>query len=127
MAYDWPGNVRELINTLERALAAARHEPTLYPSHLPSHIRVKVARCAVSKEGFTKDEAPRAAPLLKLKDFREMAIARAEKQYLQDLMEITGNDIKEACRLSSLSMPRLYALLKKHGVNRTSTPVIGKE
>jgi two-component system NtrC family response regulator len=123
MAYDWPGNVRELINTLERALAAARHEPTLYPSHLPSHIRVKVARCAVSKEGLAKDEAPRAAPLLKLKDFREMAIGRAEKQYLQDLMEITGNDIKEACRLSSLSMPRLYALLKKHRINRGTLAV----
>jgi two-component system NtrC family response regulator len=127
MAYDWPGNVRELINTLERALAAARHEPTLYPNHLPSHIRVKVARCAVSKENHPKDDAPRPAALLKLKDFRELAIARAEKQYLQDLMELTDNDIKEACRISSLSMPRLYALLKKHRINRGGSAAFGEE
>jgi two-component system NtrC family response regulator len=127
MAYDWPGNVRELVNTLERGIAAARHEPTLYPNHLPSHIRIKVARCAVSKESHDKEEVPRTAALPKLKDFRETAIARAEKQYLQDLMALTGNDIKEACRISSLSMPRLYALLKKHGVNRASGLVIEKE
>jgi two-component system NtrC family response regulator len=128
MAYDWPGNVRELVNTLERALAAAKYEPTLYPSHLPSHIRVKVVRGAVSKDSPAKDEPPRAAALPKLKEFREAAIARAEKQYLQDLMAFTGHDIKEACRVSALSMPRLYALLKKHRIARGSpSPIIGKE
>ncbi len=127
MAYDWPGNVRELVNTLERGLAAARYEPTLYPNHLPSHIRIKVARCAVSKESQDKEEVPRTAALPKLKDFREAAIARAEKQYLLDLMALTGSDIKEACRISSLSMPRLYALLKKHGINRAAGLVIEKE
>ena len=127
VAYDWPGNVRELINTLERALAAARHEPTLYPNHLPSHIRIKVARCAVSKENHVKEDSLRVAVLPKLKDYREAAVARAEKQYLQDLMVLTDNDIKEACRVSSLSMPRLYALLKKHRVNRTLSPDIEKE
>ncbi|MDI6854420.1 MAG: sigma-54 dependent transcriptional regulator [Deltaproteobacteria bacterium] len=127
MAYDWPGNVRELVNTLERALAAARHEPTLYPSHLPSHIRIKVARGAVSKESHEPDEPPRVAALPKLKDFREAAIARAEKQYLQDLMALTDNDIKEACRVSALSMPRLYALLKKHRINRGTYAAIEKE
>jgi two-component system NtrC family response regulator len=127
VAYDWPGNVRELINTLERALAAARHEPTLYPNHLPSHIRIKVARCAVSKENHVKEDSLRVAVLPKLKDYREAAVARAEKQYLQDLMVLTDNDIKEACRVSSLSMPRLYALLKKHRINRALNPDIEKE
>ena len=50
LAYDWPGNVRELINTLDRAIAEARHEPTLYPNHLPSYIRIQAARNTVSRE-----------------------------------------------------------------------------
>lgn len=127
MAYDWPGNVRELVNTLERALAAARYEPTLYPNHLPSHIRIKAVRGAVRKDTPGKSEPPRSAPLPGLKEFREAAIARAEKQYLQDLMALTGNDIKEACRVSQLSMPRLYALLKKHRISRSSFAAVSPE
>ena len=48
LAHDWPGNVRELFNTLDRALAESRYEPTLFPKHLPSQIRIKVARAAVA-------------------------------------------------------------------------------
>jgi two-component system NtrC family response regulator len=39
-SYRWPGNVRELLHALERALAAAFHEPTLFPQHLPEHVRM---------------------------------------------------------------------------------------
>ena len=49
-AYEWPGNVRELINAMERAIASARHEPTLYPNHLPTEIRAKIARSSVLRE-----------------------------------------------------------------------------
>jgi two-component system NtrC family response regulator len=48
-----------------------------------------------------------------LKDFRETAVAEAEKQYLKNLIEMTNHNIKEACRISGLSRPRLYAFLKK--------------
>ena len=50
IAYDWPGNVRELVNAVERALTMARHEPTLFPKHLPTQIRVSLARASVTKE-----------------------------------------------------------------------------
>jgi len=49
-AYEWPGNVRELLNALESALAAAGNEPTLFPVHLPTQIRIKLARASVSKK-----------------------------------------------------------------------------
>ena len=42
--YKWPGNVRELIQALEKALLAAKEEPILYPLHLPTYIRIHVAR-----------------------------------------------------------------------------------
>jgi len=56
--------------------------------------------------------------LPKLRDYREAAVAQAEKEYLQELMARAQNDLQEACRISDLSQPRLYALLKKHRVHR---------
>ena len=43
-AYTWPGNIREVVNTLDRCLAAARYEPTLFPKHLPPNIRIQVVQ-----------------------------------------------------------------------------------
>jgi two-component system NtrC family response regulator len=122
LAYDWPGNVRELINTLDRAIAEARHEPTLYPSHLPSYIRIQAARNNVSRETPEVSVATAASAgvnLPKLRDYREAAVAQAEREYLKELMALAKNDLQEACRISDLSQPRLYALLKKHRVNRS--------
>jgi two-component system, NtrC family, response regulator len=33
------------------------------------------------------------------------------------LLEITGRDIKQACKISGLSRSRLYTLLKKHQIS----------
>ncbi|MFA5515002.1 MAG: sigma-54 dependent transcriptional regulator [Desulfuromonadales bacterium] len=122
LAYHWPGNVRELANTLLRAFSAARFEPTLYPKHLPTQLRVQVMRQAVGHNSGAP--APAAAvptrTLPKLQDYRETVYAEAEKNYLHDLLSQAGDDIAEACRLSGLSQSRLYALLKKHGIGRGS-------
>ena len=31
-------------------------------------------------------------------------------------MALTGGDVKKACKVSALSQPRLYELLRKHGI-----------
>jgi two-component system NtrC family response regulator len=122
-SYDWPGNVRELVNTMERAIAAARQDPILFPKHLPTHIRVDVARTSLRKEApVVLSQRGGAGPLRSLsslRDFRENAIAEAEQQYLYDLMSITGGNIEKACKISGLSRPRLYALLKKYHISRS--------
>jgi two-component system NtrC family response regulator len=123
-SYDWPGNVRELVNTMERAIAAARQDPILFPKHLPTHIRIDVAKTSLRKEApaglrqMGGDGPLKSLP--SLRDFRENAIFDAEQHYLEDLMSLTGGDIKEACKMSGLSRPRLYALLKKYHVSRLS-------
>ncbi len=121
-AYDWPGNVRELINTMERVLTVARFEPTLFPRHIPTKIRVHEARASVSRietgKEKLREDAPPVATLARLQDVREAALSRVEKQYLEDLMLLTKRDIKEACRVSGLSMSRLYHLLKKYKIIR---------
>ncbi len=123
LTYDWPGNVRELFHTLEGALAEARYEPTIFPKHLPSQIRIKVARAAVSKDNPVNGNNGNPANLPgrglpKMRDFRQAAIDEAEKQYLIDLMSLTEGNVQDACRVADLSLPRLYALLKKNGISR---------
>lgn len=122
-AYDWPGNVRELINTMERVLTVARFEPTLFPRHLPTQIRIHEARASISKnkghiEKFGMDD-DHAGVLPKLQDVRESAISKLEKQYLHDLMLLTKRNIKEACRISGLSRSRLYHLLNQYKISRS--------
>ena len=122
-AYHWPGNVRELLNVLDRALAEARDDPTLYPKHLPSHIRIQLVRAAVGREtppGSNPEENPNFTPRFpQLREFRHGAINEAEKQYLQELMALVRGKVPEACRISGLSQPRLYALLSKHHISRS--------
>jgi two-component system NtrC family response regulator len=120
--YDWPGNVRELINALERAIAVAGTSPTLFPAHLPAEIRIKVKRGQVREEGQGTEAlhpAPSGSerPLATLQEHREAEVARAEQQYLVELMARTQGNIREACQVSGLSRSRLYGLLKKHGIS----------
>ncbi len=118
-AYIWPGNVRELIHALENALIAAQHEPSLFPKHLPTYIRIWLARTSLRTDDNT-DKAAAAleatGPFLKLKDVRSSALAHTEEKYLNDLMRVANSDIVTACRLSGLSRTRLYVLLKKYRI-----------
>jgi two-component system NtrC family response regulator len=126
VSYPWPGNVREFVNTLERSLTTARFDQTLYPKHLPSHIRVQVRRAEMEagSAGELIEENRHVVDniigdLPKLQEFRDKIYAQAEKDYLLELMELTGKNIPEACRISGLSQSRLYALLKKNAISRT--------
>jgi len=121
LAYHWPGNVRELANTLIRAFSAARFEPTLYPKHLPVHLRARIMRNSVNTPLVSKDGERSHSPLRRVPpfhEFRESVYAEAERNYLHELMGLAEDDIPEACRLSGLSQSRIYALLKKHHINR---------
>lgn len=115
--YPWPGNVRELINTLEQALFAAQQETTLFAKHLPQHVRIQVARAALTERtGSSSRSAVAAGKLPCLHDFRNGVFNLAEKQYLASLAAHAGQNIGQACRLSGLSRSRLYSLLKKHRI-----------
>lgn len=120
-SYSWPGNVRELVNTLERAIVAARYEETLYPTHLPSQIRIACAKASLSREkqaASTEDdkkELPHNTfeqKLPTLQDYRQLM----EQKYLRKLLTITKGNIEQACSMSGMSRSRLYALLKKHNL-----------
>ncbi|MBT8339834.1 MAG: sigma-54-dependent Fis family transcriptional regulator [Desulfatitalea sp.] len=117
--YQWPGNVRELFHTLEAAIAIAGSESTLYPHHLPIHLRALLTRMSV--KASTTSQAPPLlnnlatmdkASFIKINDFREMT----DRRYLGRLMQLTHGNRKEACHISGLSRTRLFELLKKHNL-----------
>ncbi|HYA13497.1 MAG TPA: sigma-54 dependent transcriptional regulator [Syntrophales bacterium] len=119
LLYDWPGNVRELFNTLDRALAAAGDDCTLFMRHLPTNMRVKITQAAIGKKNESMEEqfdgATGNLPLFQ--DFRKEAVSNIERQYLKNLMLSSGHNIKNACQISGLSQSRLYELLKKYEIH----------
>jgi two-component system NtrC family response regulator len=130
-AYKWPGNVRELISTLEGAVSEARHEPTLFVKHLPTYIRIHIARASADKrpkDHLIKSSKKSASPLSippRYRDFRESVLAEAEKKYLQNLIAFTHGSVKKACQISGLGRTRLYTLMKKNRISRYGWPSSG--
>jgi two-component system NtrC family response regulator len=135
-SYHWPGNIRELINTLEKAILADRYAPKLFPMHLPAAIRMIGIQSALNQKSATHGEktGPPASmdadtvlsiplrfsqPLPSLKQLRDQVTGQIEARYLTHLMLSSANDLDNACKVSGLSKPRIYALLKKHSIPRT--------
>lgn len=119
-SHRWPGNVRELYSTLEWTVAQALLEPTIFPQHLPAHIRVAVAKSSFGETEETPSE-PAAVDttdlsehLPKWQEYRNTIVSEGEKRYLKALFSKSGSGMKKASELSGLSEPRLYQLLRKH-------------
>ncbi|MGD9009351.1 MAG: sigma-54 dependent transcriptional regulator [Desulfobacteraceae bacterium] len=125
--YTWPGNIRELFHSLEQAFVASGDDTTLFAMHLPSDIRIKVARSmldnkvsnpladpqpsARQRESFQLDhlfaENPPTIKAFKL---------QMEKAYLEHLITTSGGDVGRILKTSKLSRSHFYALLKRHGI-----------
>ena len=136
MAYDWPGNIRELVSTLEVTIAAALNEHMLFLKHLPTRLRIEVARASAGEGPFseTGEEALKnqsASPSSDLSHYTarpagvlptlQEALDAVDKQYMVDLMALTQGNIEEACRISGLSRSRLYVRLNKYNLLARST------
>ncbi len=122
-SYDWPGNVRELVNTLESCISTAFYEPLLFPQHLPTNIRVKMARASVLEvpadraTGFGDDAILPPDSIPPYRDFRDAILREPERKYFQSLMAYTHGNVSEACRISGLGRTWLYTVLKKYKID----------
>ncbi len=116
-AFPWPGNIRELTNTLESVLTFSGEAPTLFPVHLPEHIRIHHARIGTPggerETNPDQSEATPPPPLLNWKDYRERAMNKVEQDYFLNLLAFANGDTAKALDLSGLSKARFYKLLKK--------------
>ena len=112
--YPWPGNVRELINAMDKAVASARNEPTLYSIHLPSHVKHTIIN-GTNGEGegdhFTVPSLHfgSGAQIPRLRNY----LSRVEEQYLKCLWNETQQNIELACEISGISRTCLYKRLNK--------------
>ncbi len=128
-AYSWPGNVRELRHTIERACAAAGDGIQLFTRHLPTEIRIELARkrlvhlsapvSARAPEPAVEIPAP-SAPQRDPESFptlRDMK-AKAEKTYLAGLFAACGGDVRRAAHIAGVSRGHFYELLRKYELER---------
>ncbi len=121
--YDWPGNVRELFNTLDRVCAEAGDGATLFPHHLPEHIRAFNVRHRFNAQpretpasghpGFSGSDPGTKETLPEFKDHIELTKAG----YVRKLMAVTQGNVKESCRISGLSRGHLYRLMKQYDIS----------
>lgn len=118
VAQQWSGNVRELINVLEFSCAAAGHDPTLHPKHLPPEYRTAFLAKEQGEAPIRKLEQA-ALPASADEDFPTLQLHRelAEKKYFETLVRRTRGDREKACQIADVSQARLYRLLKKYGLS----------
>ena len=117
--YQWPGNVRELVHALEKALLSAKEEPMLFPKHLPTYIRIQVARNSFRKTQSVGEKTENEIPgvprkPLPLKEIRKAAVSDAERKYIHDLLSSVEGNANKAFPISGLSRSRFYTLLRKY-------------
>ena len=123
--YSWPGNVRELRHTIERACAAAGDGTQLFTRHLPTKIRIELARKRLVHLSEPEESAP-AAPLPEQEPstqprkpetfptLRDMK-AKAEREYIAGLFAACQGDVRRAAGIAGVSRGHFYELLKNTG------------
>lgn len=131
LEYPWPGNVRELIHALERACLAAGQGDLILPQHLPTQMRVTVARRRV---GNGREQSPvQNAPIrhetpgqntglgggvrekAELPNLRAWK-AQAEEEYVRRVMAVSAGDARRAASMAGISRGHWYELIKKYRV-----------
>lgn len=94
MSYSWPGNVRELENTIEYAMAMTDQE--------------MIGEDLILQTRAMDKQSPK--PLKEAKD-------QFEKNYISNVLSITGGNVSKAAKLVGKYRSDFYDLLKKHNLN----------
>ena len=125
-AYSWPGNIRELIHTLERACLTSGSEDLILPGHMPTAIRVALARNKTDKFDNVKEKPLKINLKNKKSDiifesfnineqfptFKEWKF-KAEEEYVRRLSVAYSGDARKAAKVAGISRGHWYELLKK--------------
>jgi len=108
--HDFPGNVRELVNLLEREVSLAGGAGSLIEDSLLGGVGSSEPVTEAGRPGRAEEPFPR------FKEAKEQVVRKFEEGYLQWLLEIAGNNLSRASRLSGIDRKYLRELLKKHGL-----------
>jgi two-component system response regulator AtoC len=99
--YDWPGNVRELENAVERAIAL-NSSGVLTRDDFPAEIR----------RGFE------GTGLLSNRLSPHLTLAQKEKEYILEILEVTGQNASRAAEILDIDRRTLYRILERQGIHR---------
>ncbi len=134
LSYSWPGNVRELMHCIERVCVTAKNDDELFTIHLPTDMRISIARSAhkdnikVKKQSVIipntfNDEktiipdilnAPlHTAKLPSLKDWK----MQSEYNYMKQVIKQGDGDVRKCANIAGVSRGHFYELLKKHKIS----------
>lgn len=119
LAYSWPGNVRELFQAMDRVFATAMYAKTLFEYHLPEYIRLRHAKEKLRAPGMREAADTNSG----LQGFTQsggkmppwkVELEKHESEYFSHLMKLTAGNISAASKISGVSRPRLYQIIKKY-------------
>lgn len=96
LAYPWPGNVRELQNSVEHAVALARHD-RLTVDDLPERLR-----------GYDRSELAGRSLAAPTAPAKAAALGDVERQHIERVLEMAGGNKSEAARILGLSRRTLH-------------------
>ncbi|WP_319542217.1 sigma-54 dependent transcriptional regulator [uncultured Pseudodesulfovibrio sp.] len=105
--YSWPGNVRELENIIERACILESGD-VLLPGSFPPDILTTQGDVVTSP---VKTSLP-------LKEARQIAVDKFEKQYLTSLLEQCNGSIKKSAERAGITSRQVNKLMNRHGLTR---------
>jgi DNA-binding NtrC family response regulator len=103
-SYSWPGNVRQLENAVEMAIALSRDESTLYPGDFP-----------LPSSTEWRPSLNAAGPVIRVPDDGldfERTVSRIERSILDQALQRTGGNKKQAAQMLRLKRTTLSAKLK---------------
>ncbi|WP_115584270.1 sigma-54-dependent transcriptional regulator [Xanthomonas dyei] len=100
LAYPWPGNVRELRNVMQRSQVLVRGHS------------IEADDLDEALGDLASPQAPPAAPEMQLPE----AVARLEKQMIQDALAHSGGNRAEAARRLGIHRQLLYRKLDDYGL-----------
>jgi DNA-binding NtrC family response regulator len=115
-SFSWPGNVRELEHTLVRAHLNSTADCIDVQALLASSPALRVAA----------SRGERAKGSASLREAKRAAVARVERQFLMEALEIGNGNISEAARICNMQRATLSKLMKKHAVVAGAYRRLGK-
>lgn len=133
-SYSWPGNVRELCNVIEASVIDAGRDPSIYPKHLPSQIRVSFLEkepqpahaTAPAEDGARQGAQPDALTMVEesagVQTYEDYKSQR-DKVYFQQLMDVCDYDVTRASSVAGLSVPSIYRHLALVGISTKKRPL----
>jgi len=111
--YHWPGNIRELENTVKRIVLFGDEKMAL---HELKHNKLE---CEIKPDGITcfSPNSSKGTESFCLKEFGKQAAQTAEKDVIQNVLQETHWNRKEAAKLLRVSYKALLYKIEKYHLN----------